>query len=112
LIFIQVAEIPLPNSRGRWYLSVQVLVDKQVSTGTGHIGIDLGLKTIATCSNGEILERKEYYRKSESKLGIAQLAKKKRQVKTIHAKIKNQRMDTNHKWSTKIVKEKRINSDW
>ena len=41
----------------------------------------------------------------ENKLAKAQRANKKRQVKTIHAKVKNQRADTNHKFSTKLVKE-------
>ena len=75
-----------------------------VSTGTGEIGIDLGLKTTATCSDGKKLARKSFYRNSESKLGKAQRANKKRQVKNIHAKIKNQRNDAMHKLSTGLVR--------
>lgn len=76
------------DSRGRWYFNIVVEVPQVASIGTGEIGIDLGLKTTATCSNGTKLERKEFYRKSESKLGKAQRANKKKQVKSIHAKIK------------------------
>jgi len=83
---------------------VAVEVPVQTSTGTGQIGIDLGLKTTATCSDGTTLERKEYYRQHEEKLGKAQIANKRKLVKTIHAKIKNKRLDVNHKFSTKLVK--------
>lgn len=93
------------DARGRWYFNVAVEVAVQESTATGQIGIDLGLKTTAVCSDGTVLNRSEYYRKMENKLAKAQRANKKRQVKTIHAKVKNQRADTNHKFSTKLVKE-------
>jgi len=93
------------DARGRWYLSIVVKVQQEKSKGTGQIGIDLGLKTTAVCSDGTTLERKQYYRNMESKLAMAQRANKKKQVKNIHAKIKNRRADTNHKFSTKLVKE-------
>lgn len=91
------------DSRGRWYINIVVEVEVKQSTGKGQVGIDLGLKTTATCSNGEQLERHEYYRKSEEKLGIAQRANNKNRVKAIHAKIKNQRKDSTHKFTTKLV---------
>lgn len=93
------------DARGRWYFNIVVEVELRQSEGKGEIGIDLGLKTTATCSDGTELERKEYYRKSEAKLGKAQRANKKKQVRNIHAKIKNRRADTNHKFSTKLVRE-------
>ena len=43
------------DARGRWYLNVCVKVDVPKSAGTGLVGIDLGLKTTATCSDGEEL---------------------------------------------------------
>jgi IS605 OrfB family transposase len=93
------------DARGRWYLNIVVQVDSQSSEGTGQIGVDLGLKTTATCSDGTRLERGDFYRNAESKLGVAQRAKKKKQVKNIHAKIKNKRADALHKFSQKLVEE-------
>jgi IS605 OrfB family transposase len=93
------------EARGRWSLNIVVQVDSKPSNGTGQIGIDLGLKTTATCSDGTILERGDFYRHAEGKLGIAQRAGKKKQVKNIHAKIKNKRADTLHKFSQKLVEE-------
>jgi putative transposase len=94
------------DARGRWYFNivVPVEVEERVS-GNGQIGIDLGLKTTATCSNGDTLARQDFYRNSEEKLGKAQRANKAKQVKTIHAKIKNRRADAIHKFSNKIVNE-------
>jgi len=94
------------DARGRWYFNivVQVEVEERIA-GNGQIGIDLGLKTTATCSNGDTLERQNCYRNSEAKLGKAQRANKKKQIQTIHAKIKNRRADAIHKFSNKLVKE-------
>ena len=93
------------DARGRWYFNGVVQFEIDASIGKGQIGIDLGLKTTATCSDGVVLERGEFYRSMEEKLGVAQRANKKDRVKAIHAKIKNKRLDTNHKFSTQLVKE-------
>lgn len=93
------------DSRGRWYFNAAVEVKREVTQATGQVGVDFGLKTTATCSDGTTLERAEFYRKSEKKLATLQRANKKYQVRNLHAKIKNQRKDLNHKFSTKLVKE-------
>ena len=93
------------DARGRWYFNVVVEVEVKPSAGTKAIGIDLGLKETATCSDGTVLERKAQYRKLEKDLGIAQRANKKGRVRAIHAKIKNRRKDDNHKFSTKLIRE-------
>jgi IS605 OrfB family transposase len=92
------------DARGRWYFNVTVKVKIQQSLGVSSIGIDLGLKDAATCSDGVKLSRIAPYRALEAKLGVAQRANKKRLVKTIHAHIKNQRKDALHKFSTQLVK--------
>ncbi|WP_432743409.1 transposase [Methylobacter sp. G7] len=94
------------DARGRWYFNIVVYVDVELRPATGgQIGIDLGLKTTATCSNGDTLARQDCYRNSEMKLGIAQRAKDKKRIKAIHAKIKHRRKDAIHKFSNKLVKE-------
>lgn len=96
------------DARGRWYFNITVKIDetpKLHPEATKSIGIDLGLKEIATCSNGEKLEAGRFYQGLEKKLAIAQRAKNKRQVKTIHAKIKNRRKDVIHKFTTRLVKD-------
>lgn len=90
------------DARGRWYLNVCIQVDAQAATGTAAVGIDLGLKTAATTSDGEVLVGRQY-RALEQKLGIAQRAGKKARVRALHAKIRNQRKDAQHKFSTALV---------
>lgn len=92
------------DARGRWYFNVCVEVPPTKSDGTKAIGIDLGLKTAVTVSDGQTYTGR-LYRDSESKLAKAQRAGKKRLVRTMHAKIRNQRKDGLHKFSTSLVKE-------
>ena len=93
------------DARGRWYVCLVVDNAPQlVSKGTQAIGIDLGLKDLATLSNGEKLAAPKYYRRYEYKLGIAQRARKKQRVRAIHAKIKNLRYNQLHQFSTELVK--------
>lgn len=91
------------DARGRWYINVAVEVEVKPSPGTTAVGIDLGLKECATTSTGEKLEGR-WYRRHEQKLGIAQRAKKKNRTRAIHAKIKNQRKDALHQFSSALVK--------
>ena len=92
------------DSRGRWYLNVVVKVSTKASTATASVGIDLGLKEAAVASDAQRIQGR-FYRKLEARLGIAQRAGKKCRVKAIHAKIKNQRKDMLHKFSTAMVKD-------
>lgn len=92
------------DRRGRWYINILVEVPYEQSRGKGEIGVDLGLKTTAVCSDGVTLSRSGYYRNCEEKLGLLSRAGKKKQYSNLHAKIKNRRADTNHKFSTQLVR--------
>src|SRR5690554_6915026 len=91
------------DARGRWYFNVVVDMEVEPSKGQDRIGIDLGLTDTATCSDGTKLEAGRFYRGLEEKLAVAQRAKNKTQVKTIHAKIANRRKDALHKFSRQLV---------
>jgi len=96
------------DSRGRWYVNIAVKMqvdEKRVPDGATTLGIDLGLKTMATYSDGSKFEMPKFYRESEAALGIAQRANKKRRIKAIHARIANQRKDAIHKETTALVKK-------
>jgi len=69
------------------------------------VGIDLGLKTSAALSDGTVIENRSEFKKLEEKLGKAQRAKKKKQAKKIHARIRNKRRDFLHKETTMIAKK-------
>lgn len=94
------------DARGRWYLNVPVEVDCAASAPLSYVGIDLGLKTMATLSTGEKIEAPRLYRASEKKLATAQRARKTpNRVRNIHAKTANRRKDFLHKASAKIASE-------
>lgn len=92
------------DAQGRWWVTFQVEVDA-LPTGAGEVGIDLGLKALATLSDGKTVPALQHYRQYEERLAIAQRAGNKRRVKAIHAKIANVRRDHLHKATTQIARE-------
>jgi putative transposase len=93
------------DARGRWYCNIVCEIAVKPLDGTAEIGIDLGLKSVAVCSDGTELEQATFYRDLEPKLAEAQRKGRKRQVKTIHAKIANRRKDSRHKFSRQLVNQ-------
>lgn len=91
------------DARGRWYFNVVVDADVTICKGQEALGIDLGLKDLATCSDGTRLEHGRFYRDLEPALATAQRAGKKARVRAIHAKIANRRKDALHKFSRALV---------
>ena len=93
------------DSQGKWFFCVCVQeMDSTPEPIKNSVGIDLGLKTVATTSDGDKLDGR-WYRNSEAKLAAAQRANKYKRIKAIHAKIKNRRKDAMHKFSRKLVNE-------
>ena len=91
------------DARGHWYFNVAVDVEVQTSSGQDAIGIDLGLKTVATCSDASVLNNARFYRDLEPALAIAQRAGNRARARAIHAKIANRRKDALHKFSRALV---------
>lgn len=92
------------DSRGRWYINVVCENKEQKEHGDRVIGIDLGCKDQLVCSDEVKYSRENLTKKYEDKLAMAQRANKKKLTKTIHAKIKNKRLDWNHKTTTEICR--------
>lgn len=96
------------DARGRWYVCFQCEVADDLPTGNGEIGIDLGLKALATCSDGTEIPALRHYRKYEAALAVAQRAGNKHRVRAIHTKIANARRHHLHEWSTKLARENEL----
>lgn len=92
------------DAQGRWYVCFQVEIESKSVVG-GEVGIDLGLKTFATLSDGRAIEAAKPYRRYERRLGVSQRAGNKRRVRALHAKVKNCRNDFLHKLSTELARE-------
>lgn len=108
------------NPANQYYLSLAVEEECIVSnkvTIKKAVGIDVGVKTLAVCSDGKIYPNKKLHKQFERKLKLKQrkLAKKltgsKRrelarvQVAKVHLKVSNKRKDYLQKITTKIVSE-------
>lgn len=91
------------DALGRWWVCFHVKVEQPAPTETGEIGIDLGLKSLATLSDGHKIEAPRIYRRYEAKLATAQRAGNKQRARRIHAKIKNCRRDFLHKITTELA---------
>lgn len=93
------------DARGRWYFNVVVDVEPATPTParSAGVGVDLGLKDVAACSDGTKLVNNQFYRDMEAKLTTAQRAGQRRRVRAIHAKIRNRRQDAAHKFSRRLV---------
>ena len=100
------------DARGRWYLNLDAEVPEDKEHGTGEVGIDLGLKSLAALSTGEKIEAPRIYRRYERALAIAQRAGRKPRVRAIHAKIANCRKHFLHELSTRLVRENRRICVW
>jgi len=97
------------DASGAWWLHIAVEDHRILSEApTQEIGIDLGLKALATCSNGEVLEHLRLYKNYEPKLKILRKANKRKQFRNLSHRIKNKRKDQLHKITTDLVKKNKL----
>lgn len=111
----RVLRMTVSQRAGRWYAALTVERDtptaKRAPKG-GAVGIDLGIKTLATLSDGTVIKNPRYLRKAERKLKRAQKvlsrkttgskrrAKARAKVARLHVRVANQRQDAIHKATT------------
>jgi IS605 OrfB family transposase len=89
---------------GDWFLSLPVTVQPEQNIAPREaVGIDLGIKVIATTSDGDTLDAGRWTHGLADKLATAQRRGHKRQAKRIHRRIARQRQDALHKFSRRIV---------
>jgi putative transposase len=101
----------------RWFISFKIDVERQTTDKyIDGIGVDLGVKNLATLSTGEVIEGSKSYRKHEKKLARLQYLnrhkvkgsnnwkKAQKQIAKLHFKIANIRKDTLHKLTTYLSK--------
>ena len=105
----------------KYFVSLCCKVDiEQLENISSNIGIDLGLKEFAICSNGQIYHNPKWLRKLNYRLKLEQRRlskmivgsnnwnKQRIKVAKIYEKITNQRKDYLHKISTKLIRENQI----
>ena len=112
--FDKVTEFTIIKENNKYYISFTFYTDIKPKEVNGSVGIDLGIKNFAICSDGTVYENKKFYEKSLRKLKISQrkLSKKQKgsnnrdkaklKVSKLHKKVKNQRNDYQHKVSREL----------
>ena len=93
------------DARGRWYVNFVCEAPEELSAGKKHLGIDLGLKTLATCSDGSKIEAPRWYRRTQKRIAEQQRKRRSRRVRNLHAKIANRRKDFLHKESHRLTQD-------
>ena len=108
----------ISEQAGRWYVSVQVEEEqeKPTPTATSAIGVDLGIKMLATLSDGTTFENLRALKHAQKKLKRLERAKSRRKkggknraevrkaIAKTHARIAHIRKDAAHKLTSYLVK--------
>lgn len=94
------------DAKKRWHLNVVIeFPEPKINREQNAIGIDLGLKTTATLSNGDKIEAQNFFRKQENRLAQAQRGNKRKLVRSIHAKVANKRKEFLHTNANRLTKQ-------
>jgi len=104
------------SSTGKWFVSFSVVTEPQplVPSETA-VGIDVGLSSFATISNGEKIANPRFFRQDETELAKAQRklsraekstperVRRRKVVGRVHERIRNRRSNFAHQESRKLV---------
>lgn len=115
----QILSATVSERAGRWFVSLQVEEEHEVAENSGPVvGVDLGVKAMATVSDGKVFENPKPLSRCERKLkrlqrqvsrkekGSRNRRKAVRRLQRIHARISNIRVDHIHKATTWLAKTK------
>lgn len=101
---IKILSANISERAGHWFVSLQIKTQEEVKPLTltdDVIGVDLGIKVLATCSNGRVFENPKSLSKHETMLahkqrelcrrlkGSKNRAKTKKRIAKLHYKISN-----------------------
>ena len=113
----KIGSATISEKAGRWYVSICVHEERTspVAATGPIIGVDLGIKTLATCSDGRTFDNPKALRSrlnalkrasrahSRKKKGSQNRRRAQRRLARVHARISNIRRDALHKATSAIV---------
>ncbi|MGB3401189.1 MAG: RNA-guided endonuclease TnpB family protein [Microcoleaceae cyanobacterium] len=112
----QPKSVTVTRKADRWFISFKIEVEPHTNYLSEVVGVDLGIKTLATLSSGVTFKGAKSYRKYEAKLsrlqyssrhkikGSSNWKKAQKKIAQLHFKIANIRSDTLHKLTTYLAK--------
>jgi putative transposase len=102
---------------GWWFISIAVEVEHETPTPTGGtVGVDLGIKTLATLSDGTVFENQKHYRHGLGRIkGLSKSLSRKvegsqnrwkasQKLAKAHYRVDCQRQDRLHKMTTHVAR--------
>jgi putative transposase len=113
-----IKHVVIKRTGERWYACLMIELpnaENRLEKTGNQVGIDVGLKSIAALSTGELIENPRWMRNNLAKLrrlqrhacrqvkGSNRQKKTYRQIARLHEKVFNQRRDYLHKVSSKLV---------
>src|SRR5579885_1016371 len=118
---VRVLSATVSETAGHWYVSVQVEQEQAVPANDGPVvGVDLGVKALATCSDGTVIPNPRHVKRRLKQLkrlhrvvsrrtkGGKNRKKAARKLATLYRKVANQRKHTLHQVTTTLAKTKRV----
>jgi putative transposase len=117
----KVLSATVSEQAGHWYVSIQVEQEQLVPGNTGPVvGVDLGIKTLATLSDGTVIPNPKPLKRRLKKIkrlhravtrkpkGSQNRKKAARTLGQAYRKASNQRADTLHQVTTRLAKTKSV----
>ena len=117
----EIKSVTISRKSSKWFVSCLVESDiKMLPQTDKKVGIDLGIKTLATCSNGTKYEnpnalkfnlrklKRKQRQLSRKKKGSQNYKKSKLKLSKLHNRISNIRKDSSHKATSKIINENQV----
>jgi len=114
---VQPKNVTITKRAGDWYVSFKYELEPKVtSKSRDKIGVDVGINSLATCSDGSVFPNLKAYRKAKRKLAHLQREacrkvkgsnnrnKANIKVAKLHRRITNIRQDALHKLTTWLAK--------
>jgi len=118
---VKVPSATVTEQAGHWYVSVLVEQEHVVPENTGPVvGVDLGLKRLATLSDGHVEENPRHLKRRLKKIKRLQRAvsrkvkgsqnrkKAARRLGTQYRNVANQRANTVHQFTSRLAKTKSV----
>lgn len=113
-----IKEVIAKREGNKWFVIISCdNVPERPLAPTGRaVGVDVGIESFATLSDGTQIDNWKYYESSAKQLRVAQRRVARRtkgsnrrrkavtQLRNIHQKISNQRLDFQHKLSTHLIR--------
>lgn len=118
---VEIKNVVISRTANEWFVSLKVPYEPKITNKTrGIVGVDLGIKTLATLSDGVVFDSIKPYKKYKRKLKILQRRVSKKIVKDkpasknykkaqqkvakLHQRIANVRKDYTHKLTSYLAK--------